>query len=69
MTAACLGEPALAGRLLDWLDAHRTRLGALPEKVTDDGRPAAVAPLALTGASVLIALHALDGHAVHMPPT
>ncbi|GAA1991968.1 hypothetical protein GCM10009799_17320 [Nocardiopsis rhodophaea] len=69
MTAACLGEHALAGSLLDWLDAHRTRLGALPEKVTSDGRPAAVAPLALTGASVLIALHALDGRPVHVPPT
>ncbi|WP_017540274.1 glycoside hydrolase family 15 protein [Nocardiopsis halophila] len=68
MTAACLGEHAAAHRLLDWLAARRTRLGALPEKVTAAGRPAAVAPLALTGASVLAALAALEGRAPPVPP-
>ncbi|TDD95280.1 hypothetical protein, partial [Jiangella asiatica] len=60
MAAASIGDSALAHRLLSWLDRRRTRLGALPEKVTAAGRPAAVAPLGLTGATVLIALAALD---------
>ncbi|GAA3756114.1 hypothetical protein HDA32_004094 [Spinactinospora alkalitolerans] len=68
MTAASVGDEALAGELLSWLDARRTRLGCLPEKVTAAGRPAAVAPLALTGASVLIALAALDGRPLPVPP-
>ena len=68
MSAACLGERAVAARLLDWLDARRTRLGALPEKVTAAGRPAAVAPLALTGACVLAALAALEGRPPPVPP-
>ncbi|MDA2803063.1 glycoside hydrolase family 15 protein [Nocardiopsis suaedae] len=68
MAAACLGERTVAARLLDWLDARRTRLGALPEKVTAAGRPAAVAPLALTGACVLAALAALEGRPPPVPP-
>ncbi|WP_017627144.1 glycoside hydrolase family 15 protein [Nocardiopsis chromatogenes] len=68
MAAACLGERAVAARLLDWLDARRTRLGSLPEKVTAAGRPAAVAPLALTGACVLAALAALEGRPPPVPP-
>ncbi|MDA2813374.1 hypothetical protein O4J56_22200 [Nocardiopsis sp. RSe5-2] len=68
MSASCLGERAVAARLLDWLDARRTRLGALPEKVTAAGRPAAVAPLALTGACVLAALAALEGRPPPVPP-
>ncbi|MBB5432073.1 hypothetical protein [Nocardiopsis composta] len=68
LTAACSGERALAEELLDWLEARRTRLGSLPEKVTSDGRPAAVAPLALTGATVLAALAALEGRALPTPP-
>lgn len=43
--------------LLDWLGRHRTAAGSFPEKVLHDGRPAAVAPLAWTAASVVIALH------------
>ncbi|PZF86522.1 hypothetical protein [Jiangella anatolica] len=67
LTAASLGETALAHRLLSWLDLRRTALGALPEKVTADGRPAAVAPLGLTGATVLLALAALDGRPLPTP--
>lgn len=67
-TAAAIGDHDTAHRFLDWLDRHRTRLGALPEKVTADGRPAAVAPLALTGATVLIALSHLDGAGLPVPP-
>jgi glucoamylase len=51
----------------DWLGAHRTRLGALPEKVRDDGEPASVAPLGWTCAIVLLALATRDG-IVPIPP-
>lgn len=54
--AAATGRTAESGHWLDWLEAHRTRAGSLPEKVLYDGRPAAVAPLAWTCALVLIAL-------------
>ncbi|WP_203416301.1 hypothetical protein [Jiangella ureilytica] len=67
LAAASLGDSALAHRLLSWLDLRRTVLGALPEKVTADGRPAAVAPLGLTGATVLLALAALDGRPLPVP--
>jgi glucoamylase len=50
------GDHAEAGRLLEFLDRHRTGLGALPEKVDASGRPASVAPLGLTGAIVVLAL-------------
>ena len=59
LTAATLGDRATATTILTWLDRHRTRLGALPEKVLADGRPAAVAPLAWTAAAVLLTLAAL----------
>ena len=42
--------------LLDWLEGHRTSVGALPEKVRADGRPAGPAPLAWTCALVLLAV-------------
>lgn len=67
LTAATAGDTALAHRLLSWLDLRRTVLGALPEKVTAAGRPAAVAPLGLTGATVLLALAALDGRPLAVP--
>jgi GH15 family glucan-1,4-alpha-glucosidase len=44
-----------------WLVAHRTRLEEFPEKVTDAGQPASVAPLGWTDAIVLLALAARDG--------
>ncbi|SDU30027.1 glycoside hydrolase family 15 protein [Jiangella alkaliphila] len=68
LTAASIGDTALAHRLLSWLDLRRTALGALPEKVTADGRPSAVAPLGLTGATVLLALAALGGRPLPVPP-
>lgn len=67
LTAAAVGDTALAHRLLSWLDLRRTTFGSLPEKVTDDGRPAAVAPLGLTGATVLMALAELDGRPLPVP--
>ncbi|WP_205857578.1 hypothetical protein [Phytoactinopolyspora endophytica] len=67
LTAASIGDTVLAHRLLSWLDIRRTRLGALPEKVTADGRPAAVAPLGLTGATVLLALTTLEDRPPPIP--
>jgi glucoamylase len=57
---AANGDRPLAERMLDWLDRHRTRYGALPEKVCYDGSPAGPAPLAWTAAVVLLAVDLLD---------
>ncbi|MDU0347323.1 glycoside hydrolase family 15, partial [Actinomyces sp. MRS3W] len=53
-SAAGLGRNEEALELLEWLESHRTRAGALPEKVRDDGLPAGPAPLAWTCALVLL---------------
>lgn len=60
LTAAGSGDRRRAVAWLDWLAAHRTARGALPEKVLWDGRPSAAAPLAWTCAVVLLALDELD---------
>ncbi len=67
MTASYLGQRELSDELLTWLDRHRTRMGSLPEKVTGAGQPAAVAPLALTSATVLLALAAREGRTLPVP--
>ena len=54
MTAAFIGEREEAVARLRWLDQHRTAAGSLPEKVSPDGQPAAVSPLAWTAAAVVI---------------
>lgn len=54
-SAAALGLTREAAGLLDWVDHHRTAVGALPEKVRADGTPAGPAPLAWTCALVLLA--------------
>lgn len=54
MAEACSQPRARAVARLAWLDRHRTELGTLPEKVRADGAPASVAPLAWTGAAVVI---------------
>lgn len=59
LASAANDDREAALRWLDWLDAHRTEAGSLPEKVLFDGRPAAVAPLAWTSAVVLITLDEL----------
>ncbi|TQL52347.1 glycoside hydrolase family 15 [Ornithinicoccus hortensis] len=59
LASAATGDRASALAWLDWLDAHRTEAGSLPEKVLFDGQPAAVAPLAWTSALVLISLDEL----------
>lgn len=60
LTAAASGDVEQAEERLDWLDAHRTERGALPEKVLWDGSPSAVAPLAWTSSLVLLTLDELD---------
>ena len=60
LAAASSGEPGKALAWIAWLDAHRTALGALPEKVTAAGKPAAVAPIAWTSALVLLTLDELE---------
>ena len=54
-SALSLGMEEEGGRLLSWLEAHRTAVGALPEKVLADGAPAGPAPLAWTCALILLA--------------
>src|SRR5207244_8022914 len=48
LSAAARGDQATADTLLTWLDHHRTKTGALPEKVNRDLEPAGEAPLAWT---------------------
>ncbi len=60
LTAAGAGRVDDARSRLDWLDAHRTDAGSLPEKVLWDGRPADLAPLAWTASLVLLTLDELD---------
>lgn len=64
LTAASIGDRPTAQARLAWLDRHRTRYGALPEKVLHDGAPSGPAPLAWTDALVL-----LTGDALSQPPT
>jgi len=56
---AASGYAAAATAWLDWLAAHRTAAGALPEQVGGNGQPVSVAPLGWTCAIVLLALTAL----------
>lgn len=60
LTAAACGRRGEAARWLDWLGAHRTAYGSLPEKVTRTGRPGGPAPLLWTAALVLLTLEELD---------
>jgi hypothetical protein len=56
---ASTGRLAAARTWLDWLAAHRTAAGALPEQVSGSGQPVSVAPLDWTCAIVLLALTAM----------
>lgn len=60
LNAAASGRRDEALRRLDWLSAHRTSLGVLPEKVGVTGGPAGPAPLGWTASLVLLSLSALD---------
>jgi hypothetical protein len=53
---AATGQRGQASSRLDWLAAHRTALGSLPEQVSSSGAPASTAPLAWTDAVTLLAL-------------
>jgi len=67
---ATTGQHGQAAVLLDWLAAHRTKLGSLPEQVNSAGQPACTAPLAWTDAVTVLALLAQVGHlpTVPVPP-
>jgi len=56
---AASGQDADAAHWLDWLAAHRTAWGSLPERVLADGTPAGPAPLGWSAASVVLAVAAL----------
>lgn len=64
LSFAASGDRLRAEAVLDWLEAHRTAMGSLPEKVDPSGRPASVAPLSWTSAAVLLTLAELDGTGV-----
>lgn len=53
---ASSGDWAGAQHWLNWLVAHRTAFGSLPEQVNSAGRPASVAPLAWTDAITLLTM-------------
>ncbi|TRW45384.1 glycoside hydrolase family 15 protein [Georgenia yuyongxinii] len=60
LVAASSGHHELAAEWLDWVSAHRTGSGAIPEKVLANGAPAAVAPLSWSSANVVLAVAALE---------
>lgn len=60
LSAAARGDQAEARTLLTWLDQHRTKAGALPEKINRDLEPAGEAPLAWTAALVVLTNTALQ---------
>ncbi len=62
MTAAHNGDPEMSMQWLDWIDAHRTSLGAIPEKVSSQGEPSAVAPLPWSGSLVILAVAQLEAN-------
>ncbi len=59
-TAAMSGRRERAEHWMDWLSAHRTSGGSLPEKVLASGAPAGPAPLAWTAALVILTAAELD---------
>lgn len=58
---AAAGEVGRARALVDWVAAHRTGAGSIPEKVLYDGRPAEVAPLGWSSALAVLTAYALNG--------
>src|SRR5450759_2856240 len=59
-TAAMSGRHEIAEHWMDWLNAHRTGWGSLPEKVLATGAPAGPAPLAWTASLVILTAAELD---------
>jgi glucoamylase len=60
LSASASGDERGSARWLGWLAAHRTTLGAFPEKVDGEGEPKSAAPLGWTEAIVLLALASED---------
>jgi GH15 family glucan-1,4-alpha-glucosidase len=67
-TAALSGRTRQAEHWMDWLQAHRTSWGSLPEKVLGSGAPAGPAPLAWTSALVVLTAAGLPTGAVGEQP-
>ena len=67
LSAAASGDEREADSRLGWLAAHRTTLGAFPEKVDADGEPRSAAPLGWTEAVVVLALAAQE-NPLPVPP-
>jgi hypothetical protein len=59
-TAASSGRGQVAEHWMDWLSAHRTAWGSIPEKVLPNGAPAGPAPLAWTASLVILTAAELD---------
>ena len=62
------GQVAKADAVVEWMDEHRTAVGAFPEKVDPQGRPAAVATLGWTASLTVLTLAALE-EPLPVPPT
>jgi glucoamylase len=67
LSAAAAGDGETADHWLGWLAAHRTTLGAFPEKVDGEGEPRSAAPLGWTEAVVVLAL-AAEEEPLPVPP-
>lgn len=59
-TAATSGRREVAEHWMDWLNAHRTAWGSVPEKVLANGAPAGPAPLAWTASLVILTAAQLE---------
>jgi glucoamylase len=68
LSASASGDEQTADRWLGWLAAHRTSLGAFPERVDGDGQPRSAAPLGWTEAIVVLSL-AAEQESLPVPPT
>jgi GH15 family glucan-1,4-alpha-glucosidase len=64
-TAAVTRRPEIAGHWMDWLSAHRTPWGSVPEKVLANGAPAGPAPLAWTASLVILTAAQLETTNAH----
>lgn len=68
LAAAGVGDRRQAGVRLDWLLDHRTSAGTIAEKVSPDGKPVSVAPLAWTDALVVLTVAKLATRLNLAPP-
>lgn len=60
LAAASNGDEEQARHWLDWIEDHRTPIGAIPEKVNSLGDPSGPAPLTWTGALVVLTVAELE---------